>query len=99
MKNILLVVRPGMSASLLTKHMKDEAQVQGKNVNIVTDCYARARADYAKYDAILLGPEEKHMADKLSDHADGTPVGVIDMKDYGTLNGAHVLNQACHMMA
>jgi PTS system cellobiose-specific IIB component len=41
--------------------------------------------------AILLGPQVSYMKDKIAAEYPGIPVRVIDMRDYGMMNGEKVL--------
>ncbi len=42
----------------------------------------------------MLGPQVRFLQSKMKKIAKGKPVEVIDMKSYGTMNGALVLEQA-----
>jgi PTS system cellobiose-specific IIB component len=48
-------------------------------------------------DVILLGPQIQYMYHLVIKEVD-VPVAVIDMKDFGTMNGEKVLNLALSMM-
>ena len=53
-----------------------------------------------KTDVVLLGPQIKFALPeikKLTDQA-GNKIGVIDMMDYGMMNGEKVLNMALELM-
>ena len=81
MKQILLVCSAGMSTSLLVTKMEGAAKDAG-------------------YDAkILLGPQVRFQKSAIEKLAAGRkkgpiPVEVIDMRDYGTMNGKAVFEMA-----
>lgn len=100
MKNIILVCAAGMSTSLLVNKMKKAAQEQGKEVHIQA-MPADAFEGYTEHtDILLLGPQIRMRYDEMKDKYEpqGTKVAVIDMKDYGMMNGTKVLNDAYKMM-
>ena len=90
MKRIMLVCAAGMSTSLLVTKMEKAAEAQG----LESDIFA------VPVDVLLLGPQVRFMKSqfetKLADK--GIPVDVIDMKDYGMMNGEAVLGTALSLM-
>ena len=100
MKKILLCCAAGMSTSLLINKMKSEAEKRGIEVKIWAEPLDRAKEEFAKADVVLLGPQIKFALPeikKLTDQA-GNKIGVIDMMDYGMMNGAKVLDQALKLL-
>ena len=103
MKRIMLVCAAGMSTSLVTK-MEKAAEAQGLESDIFAVSASEADAkleDASKpVDVLLLGPQVRFMKSqfetKLADK--GIPVDVIDMKDYGMMNGEAVLGTALSLM-
>lgn len=92
---ILLVCNLGMSTSMLVQRMEVEAKERGLTVEIAAVPYTVAIKEYANWDVIMLGPQVRHQFKKLVDTTkDITPVEIIDMKDYGMMNGKHVLDAA-----
>ena len=90
MKNILLVCNAGMSTSMLVQKM--QATIQAKSV---TD----AANEIDKADVLLLGPQVGYQKSEMEKLADGRiPVEVIDMRDYGTMNGKKVLAHALELI-
>ncbi|MCI1921324.1 MAG: PTS sugar transporter subunit IIB [Liquorilactobacillus nagelii] len=94
-KTIMLACSAGMSTSLLVSKMQAAAKEAGKDYQI----FATSTADIdhqletAKPDVLLLGPQVaymKAMVKKKTDQA-GIPMDVINMTDYGMMNGAKVL--------
>ena len=92
---ILLVCSAGMSTSLLVERMLAAAKERQLDVDIE----ARPIADTVQYgqdaDAIMLGPQVRFQEEHIRSLFDETkPIAVIDMKDYGMMNGQSVLKQA-----
>lgn len=100
MKNIILVCAAGMSTSLLVNKMKTVAREAALEVHIE----AMPASTFANYkgetDVLLLGPQVSYLEAemKASYEPKGIKVGVINMMDYGMMNGAKVLDYAIKMM-
>ena len=102
MKKIMLVCAAGMSTSLLVTKMEAAAKEQGVEVKIFALPFSDAPRVLEEVDVILLGPQvrfqkaqiEKAIADQKLDLA----VAVIDMKDYGMMNGKAVYQTALNLM-
>ena len=45
-----------------------------------------------------VGPQVRHCLPQLKKATDKTPIEVIDMKDYGLMNGANVLKKALEIV-
>ena len=92
--NILLVCSAGMSTSLLVNRMND-AEAQGIEAHIEAMGVTMATEVMLDWDICLLGPQVRHEIKALQVKADGKmPVKVIDMRDYGLMNGEKVLADA-----
>ena len=98
--NIYLVCNAGMSTSILVRKMQEAAEKQN-----VSDVEIEAfsveildeRIDTA--DVVLLGPQIRHMLEEVEKIVAGRcPVVVIDMKDYGTINGQKILEKALKLI-
>ncbi|WP_353095330.1 PTS sugar transporter subunit IIB [Tissierella praeacuta] len=100
MYNILLVCSAGMSTSLLVTKMEKAAKEQGIEVSIKAVAEADLKNNLENLDALLLGPQVRYMLSKVKDLMDprGIKVDVINSMDYGTMNGAKVLDQAISMI-
>ncbi|MEG0255062.1 MAG: PTS sugar transporter subunit IIB [Vagococcus sp.] len=104
MKRIMLVCAAGMSTSLLVTKMEKAAADQGLEADIfaVSASEADTKLEDADkpVDILLLGPQVRFMKGqyetKLAEK--GIPVDVIDMKDYGMMNGEAVLNTALNLL-
>ncbi|MXQ49301.1 PTS sugar transporter subunit IIB [Streptococcus pneumoniae] len=102
MKTILLACAAGMSTSLLVTKMKEAAQEKGIEAKIYAVSVAEVDKEITdnNIDVVLLGPqvryEESNMVKKLAPH--GIPLAVINMQDYGMMNGSKVLQTALELL-
>ncbi|VWL85190.1 PTS sugar transporter subunit IIB [Oceanivirga miroungae] len=95
MKKILLICTAGMSTSFLVNKMKSEASNKGVDVEIEAIPEAKAKEFVGNVDVVLLGPQIQYLLNDIKEiFNDGTPVDVINMVDYGTMNGKKVLEDA-----
>ena len=100
MKQILLVCSAGMSTSLLVTKMEKAAAAMGDEVEIFALPISEGEKRVGDVDCILLGPQvrfQKNTIEKAMD-AVSKPCDVIDMKDYGMMNGEAVYKKAKAMM-
>ena len=101
MKQILLVCSAGMSTSLLVTKMEKAAAAMGDEVEIFALPISEGEKRVGDVDCILLGPQVRFNLGKIKEEAakvnPGLPVDVIDMKDYGMMNGAKVLDFALEL--
>ncbi|UTY39636.1 PTS sugar transporter subunit IIB [Allocoprobacillus halotolerans] len=92
--SILLVCAAGMSTSLLVTRMEDAAKKRQIDVKIE----AHPVGDIEKYgnqaDVILLGPQVRYQLAAVKKQYVSKPVEVINMQDYGMMNGEKVLEHA-----
>lgn len=91
MKKIVLLCAAGMSTSLLVNKMREAAEKQGYEAEI--NAYAMSEAATVGKDAdiILLGPQVRFNQSKVKGLCPGVPVEAIDMRAYGKMDGAGVL--------
>lgn len=95
MIRIMLACAGGMSTSLLMNKMKDEADKRGIEVTVNAIGEKSIAAHLGEFDVLLLGPQVRYVLKDAQKVVNGTvPVEVIDMRDYGTMNGAKVLDKA-----
>ncbi len=104
MKTILLVCSAGMSTSLLVTKMEAAAKEKGDEVKIFALPFSDAPRVLEEVDCILLGPQvrfQKSAIEKMASErkAGPIPVDVIDMRDYGTMNGKSVYESALKLLA
>lgn len=95
---VLLVCSAGMSTSLLMNSMRKVAEPGDE---IVAVPYSEMDDVVAGYDVVLLGPQIKFRLREASEKLKpaGTPVDVIDMRAYGTMDGPKVMAQARGLLA
>nr|MDH3164034.1 PTS sugar transporter subunit IIB [Bacillus licheniformis] len=98
MKKILLVCAAGMSTSLLVSRMKKHAEALNEEVDIIALPVSEAGTAASSADVVLLGPQVRYQKSQVEASAGDTPVQVIDMRDYGTMNGEAVLQKAPQLM-
>lgn len=102
MKKIMLVCAAGMSTSLLVTKMVAAAKELGDEIEIFALPISEGVKKLPEVDCVLLGPQvrfqkaqvEKEIAEQKLDLA----VAVIDMKDYGMMNGKAVYQTALSLM-
>ena len=94
--NILLVCSAGMSTSLLVTRMLEAAKKQGLELKIEAHPVAEVEAYGQDADAILLGPQVRFQFKNIQSLYPDKVVEVIDMRDYGMMNGDKVLK---HVLA
>ena len=97
-KTIMLVCSAGMSTSLLVTSMQKSATVNDIDSDIfaVSASEANHYLENKKIDVLLLGPQVRFMQNQFAEKLapKGIPLDVINMQDYGMMNGAKVLEQA-----
>lgn len=100
MRYITLICAAGMSTSILTARMQESAKAQGIEVKII----AMSESKFEEYDepteVLLLGPQIEYLEDEIKEKYEpkGIKVAVIDMMDYGTLNGEKVLKESLELL-
>ncbi len=100
MKYITLVCAAGMSTSMLMAKMKKNAEQRGIDAHII----AMSASSFDSYseptDVLLLGPQISYMEDEIRQKYEpkGMKVAVINMMDYGSMNGEKVLNDALALL-
>ena len=102
-KTIMLVCAAGMSTSLLVTKMEVAAKEAGEEVEIFALPLTEGEKIIDTVECVLLGPQvrfQKAAIEKLAAgrKAGAIPVDVIDMRDYGTMNGKAVFEAAMKMI-
>ena len=98
MIRIMLACAGGFSTSLLMNKMLDEAKKRGIDVTVNAIGEKTISEHLGEFDVLLLGPQVRYMLNDTTKLLNGTcPCNVIDMRDYGTMNGAKVLDAALKM--
>lgn len=101
-KTIMLVCSAGMSTSLLVTKMEKAAAAR----NIEADIFAVSASDAdnnlaaKNVDVLLLGPQVRFMKSQFEQKLQpkGIPLDIINMQDYGMMNGDKVLDQALSLI-
>ena len=91
MTKIVLLCAAGMSTSALVRKMKDAAKAEGYECDISALSVSEAK-NYQSADMILLGPQVRYRLKEVQGELPNNKVEVIDMKDYGMMNGKAVLD-------
>ncbi|MBA1395287.1 PTS sugar transporter subunit IIB [Lactobacillus sp. XV13L] len=100
---IMLNCSAGMSTSLLVTKMQKAAEEEGIDANIfaVPAAEADSHIEQDDLDCVLLGPQVRYMENDFKKKVKGQgkdgkdiPLGVIDMRAYGLMDGKKVLKQA-----
>ena len=95
MKKILLVCSAGMSTSLLVSKMRNAAKEKGIEVEIDALPVAEASTVVDNVDIVLLGPQVRFQKETVEKLVKGRiPVEVMDMRQYGMMNGEAILEDA-----
>lgn len=94
MKKILLCCCAGMSTSLLVTRMETEAAKRGLEIKIWACSEKVFQEEFAKEpaDCVLVGPQIRYLLNTIKKQAGNTPVELIDMRTYGMMDGAKVLD-------
>ena len=100
---IMLVCAAGMSTSLLVTKMEVAAKEAGEEVEIFALPLTEGEKIIDTVDCVLLGPQvrfQKAAIEKLAAgrKAGDIPYDVIEMKDYGMMNGKAVYEFAQKLM-
>lgn len=96
--NILLVCAAGMSTSLLVNRMNEAADKKGIQIHIEAHPVGSIKSYGDDADVILLGPQVRYELKKVQKMYPNKPVEVINMQDYGMMNGAKVLDHALKLL-
>ncbi len=95
----MLMCNAGMSTSVLVRKMERVAEERELEITIWAISETDFEKNWRQADVILLGPQVSYMKDKVTDVVNGTiPVTVIDVVDYGRMNGEKVLDVALNLL-
>lgn len=90
----LLVCVTGMSTSLLVNRMKEAAETKEIEFQIEAHPVGQIEKYGEAADVILLGPQVRYELKNVKKMFLDKPAEIINMQDYGTMNGAKVLDTA-----
>jgi PTS system cellobiose-specific IIB component len=98
-KTIMLACNAGMSTSLLVSKMQKAADEAGVDAEIFATSADQVDLENANRhpDVLMLGPQVRYLLDDFKKKMD-IPVEVIDMKDYGMMNGKNVFETALKLI-
>lgn len=103
MKKIMLVCSAGMSTSMLVSRMLKVADEKNIEVSIFAKAEAQAEEvlETEKIDLVLLGPQVKFLEEKYKAKCSqlGVKFSIINIIDYGSMNGAKVLDDALNLIS
>lgn len=98
MKNIVLICGGGMSSSILEHRMQEVAKALGYECEV--HAYGVTQIDKVAplADIILIGPQIRFYLSKIRQSYPDKIIEVMDMRDYGSMNGEKILNHAYTQM-
>jgi Phosphotransferase system cellobiose-specific component IIB len=95
MIRIMLSCAGGFSTSLLVTKMQEAAKEQGVECEIWAIGESGIEKELGNFDIVMLGPQIRFKLAAVKKLLAGKyPVEVIEMRDYGTMNGANVFAAA-----
>lgn len=100
MIRIGLFCAAGMSTSLLVSKMRRNAEERGLEVYVQAYPEVELSKRIDEIDVALLGPQVRYMLSKAKAICEpkGIPVEVIDIMNYGKMNGEKVLDRAVQLL-
>ncbi|MBF4693162.1 PTS sugar transporter subunit IIB [Fusibacter ferrireducens] len=102
MKKIYLFCSAGMSTHILANKMQEVADVHDLGVKVEAFPLTEIDEIYNAEppDCILIGPQVRFIYEETKSKYKPlkTPVGLIDARDYGTINGEKVLDDAIRLI-
>lgn len=96
---IVLACAGGLSTGMLVKKMEEAAQNDGLDVTILACGLSELEENIANASIILLGPQVGYQDTEVKKKYPEIPVTVIEMLDYGMMNGEKVLKSALSLVA
>jgi PTS system cellobiose-specific IIB component len=85
---------------MLTQKMLKAAESKNMEVEIIAMPESKFRKYKGETDILLLGPQVRYLLEDIKAEFEpaGIKVSVIDMRDYGMMNGEKVLEDACKLL-
>lgn len=93
MTKVILLCAGGMSTSLLMKRIEAEANSNSFPLEISAHGIIEDMKILSDADLVLLAPQVRYVFDKLIKEYPNINLQLIDMKDYGLMDGKKVFNQ------
>ncbi len=98
MKRIILLCSGGMSTGILLSKMEEYAKKINFECEISAHGVNRAGEEGMNADVILLAPQVRFVADEVRAQCPDAIVEVVDMMDYGTMNGEKVIKHIINIL-
>lgn len=95
---IVLACAAGLSTSMLMDKMREAAEKRGIDLEIGAYPVSELDVQAPGSDIILLGPQVSYQKAKVAATYPTIPVEVVDMLDYGMMNGAKVLEHVLNVI-
>lgn len=92
--NIKLFCAVGMSTSMLVTKMKEVAKKRNLDYEIAAYSIESFENEISSADVVLFGPQVGYALESFQSRAQGKPIAVIPMIDYGMMNGEKILDFA-----
>ena len=81
-----------MSTSILAKNIEEAALELGFECKVNAYGVPKARDVVPEADIVLIGPQVRFAINKLKKEFPTKDISVIDMRDYGMMDGKNVIN-------
>ena len=99
MVKMLLACAGGLSSSMVTQKMKAAAKAQNLDLDVDATSVGNVPSMIDGVQVLLLGPQMAHAKKNMEERfGDKCKVMVIDMMDYGRMNGEAILNKALALL-
>lgn len=100
MVNITLICEQGMSTSLLVSKMKEYIEKKKLEINVIAMAVTSFDSYEGDTDVLLLGPQVRYKEQKIREKYQDKnfKIAVINMVDYGMMNGENVVKDAIKML-
>ncbi|MDR2008364.1 MAG: PTS sugar transporter subunit IIB [Alphaproteobacteria bacterium] len=94
MKKLYLFCSAGMSSSIIAKKMQEVANQKNLDVEVNYFPESKMNEKGSEADVILLSPQVKYLEKDVRAKYSNKPVYLIEMLDYGMLNGEAILTKS-----
>lgn len=98
MKRITIFCAAGMSTSLLVKKMEEAAKKNNFDCKISAYSSTKIREFGPTSDIILLAPQIRFQKTEVEELCPNVPLLVINMMDYGMMNGEKIISQIINVL-
>ena len=88
-----------MLVCLQVTNMEKYAKKENIEITIMAVPLTQVDSVVKDWDIVMLGPQVRHCLNQIKNIVDGRiPVEIIDMRDYGMMNGEKVLKRALELL-